>query len=50
VVADSVLDGAAFAKGKAARSAMEKISPEYVVSLMVKRLRYQAALRGWEDM
>jgi hypothetical protein len=48
VVEDSTEGGAALKKGKAAREAMTKLSPEYVASLMAQRLRYHASIRGWD--
>mmetsp|Transcript_12376 Transcript_12376/g.18773 ORF Transcript_12376/g.18773 Transcript_12376/m.18773 type:complete len:131 (-) Transcript_12376:30-422(-) len=37
----------AAAKGFAARETMQKLSPEYVVSEMVQRLKHHANMRGW---
>ena len=37
-------------KGVAARETMKGYSPELITSLMVTRLRYHAAMRGWKQV
>ena len=37
-------------KGEKARETMKGYSPEYITSLMVERLRVNAAMRGWSDL